>query len=251
MATPTSYLQTLSSTEASAFITSLQKVQAHLQQELAWMNQQVQQKTAQLQGIETLLTEASRLGTLKTDGAMVAAPAASDVQTTPESTTAPAAETVVPTQAESLGTNDMKADAAASPAQVAAPPATAQGKKTAAKPSAKAKSPKSSSAKATTKKSPSAKTPSSSKARKTQAEPKSRALLRPEFADTSLTDGVTQVLTQAGEPLHLDQLVSELYEDVSGEDLKRIKKALANVLSKGKKTGRWRNVGNGVYQIKA
>jgi hypothetical protein len=62
---------------------------------------------------------------------------------------------------------------------------------------------------------------------------------------------VTQVLTQAVEPLHLDQLVSELYEDVSGEDVKRIKKALANVLSEGKKTGKWRNVGNGVYQIKA
>ncbi|MEM6840517.1 MAG: hypothetical protein AAF609_27260 [Cyanobacteria bacterium P01_C01_bin.120] len=240
MATPISYLQTLSSTEAGAFITSLQKVQAHLQQELAWMNHQVQQKTMQLQGIETLLTEA----------------------TTSEPTAPAAAETVAPTQAQPSGKTDVEAAAAASegvsakevassPAQVAAPPATAQGKKTAAKPSAKVKSPKSSSAKATTKKSPSAKTPSSSKAGKTQAEPKSRALLRPEFADTSLTDGVTQVLTQAGEPLHLDQLVSELYEDVSGEDLKRIKKALANVLSKGKKTGRWRNVGNGVYQIKA
>ena len=118
---------------------------------------------------------------------------------------------------------------------------------------AKTKSPKSSSGKATTRKQPSTKTKtqSRSQARKTKAQPKSRALLRPEFADTSLTDGVTQILTQTAEPLHLDQLVSELYEDVSGEDLKRIKKALANVLSKGKKTGRWRNVGNGVYQIKA
>ncbi|NEQ48368.1 MAG: hypothetical protein F6K00_34495 [Leptolyngbya sp. SIOISBB] len=263
MATPTSYLQTLSSAEASAFIASLQKVQAHLQKELAWMNQQVQQKTVQLQGIETLLTEASMLGHLETNTDMVAAPDTPDVQTTPEPTMEPAAaETAAPPQAEPAGTNDVEADvdasegvpaqeSASSPAEIAAPPATAQGKKTASKPSAKAKSPKSSSVKATTKKQPSTKTQSRSKARKTRAQPKSRALLRPEFADTSLTDAVTQVLTQAAEPLHLDQLVSELYEDISGEDLKRIKKALANVLSEGKKTGKWRNVGNGVYQIQA
>jgi len=58
VATPTSYLQTLSPAEARAFITSLGQVQSHLQQELEWMNQQMQQKTMQLQGIETLLAEA-------------------------------------------------------------------------------------------------------------------------------------------------------------------------------------------------
>ena len=208
------------------------------------MNQQVQQKTMQLQGIETLLTEASMLGLLETEADPVAAPAASDAQTTSE-----------PSE-----TNDIEAAAASedvpakefasSPAQIAAPPATTPGEKTAAKPSAKTKSPKSSSSKATTKKPPSAQTQSRSKARKTQTQPKSRALIRPEFADTALTDAVTQVLTQTAQPLHLDQLVSELYEDVSGEDLQRIKKALANVLSKGKKTGKWRNIGHGVYQIK-
>ena len=262
MDTSTSYLQTLPPAEAIAFITSLQKVQAHLQQELAWMNQQVQQKTTQLQGIETLLAEASMLGHLETAVDRVAAPAVSDVQPTPEPTTAPAAAPVAPTQVEPPGKNDVEVNAApsqtvpaqesaASPAKVTAPPTTAPGKKTASQRSAKAKSPKSSSAKATTKKPPSTKPQPRSKARTTRAQPKSRVLLRPEFADTSLTDAVTQVLTQAAEPLHLDQLVSELYENVSGEDLKRIKKALANVLSEGKKTGKWRNVGNGVYQIKA
>ncbi len=224
------------------------------------MNQQVQQKTTQLQGIETLLAEASMLGHLETAAGIAAAPAVSDVQPPPEPTTAPAAAPVAPTQVELPGKNDVPVNAAtsqtvpakesaSSPAEVAAPPATAPGKKTASQRSAKAKSPKSSSAKATTKKLPSTKP--RSKARTTRAQPTSRALLRPEFADTSLTDAVTQVLTQAAEPLHLDQLVSELYEDVSGEDVKRIKKALANVLSEGKKTGKWRNVGNGVYQIKA
>jgi hypothetical protein len=265
VATPTSYLQTLSSAEASAFVTSLQKVQAHLQQELAWMDHQIQQKTMQLQGIETLLAEALTLSHLETDAGMSATPDASDVktaQTTKASAPAPAAaEAVAPTEAKPSGANGTGAIADASeqvstqasaspPAPVAATSETAQSEKTAPKPSAKAKSQKSSSAKATTKKKPAAKTQSRSKASKAQAQPKSRALLRPEFADETLTDAVTQVLTQAGEPTHIDQLVSELYENVSGEDLKRIKGALANVLSKGKRSGKWRNVGNGVYQIK-
>ena len=225
------------------------------------MNQQVQQKMTQLQGIETLLTEASRLGHPETDADMPTAPATSDASTTPEPTTTPAAAaTVAPTQAEPAEKNNVEAavatsegvpapESTSSSAEVAAPPATAQGEEIASKPSAKAQSPKSSSVKAATKKQPSTKTRSRSKTRKTKAQPKSRALLRPAFADTSLTDAVTQVLTQAAEPLHLDQLVSELYEDVSGEDVKQIKKALANVLSEGKKKGKWRNVGNGVYQI--
>jgi hypothetical protein len=263
VANPTSYLQTLPSAEANAFVTSLQKIQAHLQQELAWMNQQMQQKTMQLQGIETLLAEASMLSPLETDVGTIAAPASSDAQTTTEPVTAPAAaEAVAPTQAEPSRTDDADAIAAASeavpakasassPDAIAAPPQAAQGEKTAAKPSAKAKPQKSSSAKATTKTKPGVKSPSRPKASKAQPQTKSRALLRSEFADVPLADAVVQVLTQAAEPLHLDQLVSEMYEDVSGEDLKRVKASLSNVLYKGKRSGKWRNVGNGVYQIKA
>ena len=141
---------------------------------------------------------------------------------------------------------------ASSPDPVAAAPEAAQPKQTAAaKPSAQAKSRQSSAAKTATKKKPGVKSQSRPKASKAQPQPKSRALLRPEFADVSLTNAVAQVLAQAAAPLHVDQLVSELYEDISGEDLKRVKGALATVLSKGKKSGKWRNVGNGVYQIKA
>jgi hypothetical protein len=262
VANPTSYLQTLPSAEANAFVTSLQKIQAHLQQELAWMNQQMQQKTMQLQGIETLLAEASMLSPLETDVGMIAAPASSDAQTTPEPVTAPAAGAAAPTQAEPSRTDDADAIAdaseavpakasASSPDPVAAPPQAAKDEKTAAKPSAKAKPQKSSSAKATTKTKPGVKSPSRPKASKAQPQTKSRALLRSEFADVPLADAVVQVLAQAAEPLHLDQLVSEMYEDVSGEDLKRIKASLSNVLYKGKRSGKWRNVGNGVYQIKA
>jgi hypothetical protein len=262
VATPTSYLQTLSSTEASAFVTSLQKIQAHLQQELAWMNQQMQQKTVQLQGIETLLAEASMLSSLETDASLIATPDAADALTTQESATEPATGVVAPTGAEASGATDAEAiadasekvstqESAASPAPVTAAPEAPQDKPTASKPSTKAKSQKSLSAKATTKKKPSTKSQSRSKASKAQPQPKSRALLRPEFADVSLTDAITQILTQAAEPLHLDQLVSEMYENISGEDLKRVKGSLANVLSKGKRSGKWRNVGNGVYQIKA
>ena len=217
------------------------------------MNQQVQQKTMQLQGIETLLAEASTLANLETDAGMVAAPTSSDTQTTPEPTTEPAAAVAL-TQAEPSGADDAEAIAEASeavPAQAAVPLDAAQSKQTASEPSTKAKSQQSSSAKAATKKKSSVKSQSRPKASKAQAQPKSRALLRSEFADVSLTEAVTQVLTQAADPLHLDQLVSEMYEDISGEDLRRVKGALANVLSKGKKSGKWQNVGNGVYQIKA
>jgi len=217
------------------------------------MNQQMQQRTLQLQGIETLLAEAMTQEHPATAAGAIAPPAASAAQVPKESATAPAAEAAASTEAESLGADDAAAIAAASedvpakesaapPDQVAAPPEAALAEKTAAKPSTKAKSQKSSSAKATTKKKPSTKSQSRSKASKAQPQPKSRALLRSEFADETLTDAVTQVLTQAAGPLHLDQLVSELYEDVSGEDLKRIKGALANVLSKGKRSGKWRNV---------
>jgi len=222
------------------------------------MNQQVQQKTMQLQGIETLLAEASTLANLETDAGMVAAPTSSDTQTTPEPTTEPAAAVAL-TQAEPSGADDASAIAEASeavPAQAAVPLDAAQSKQTASEPSTKAKSQQSSSAKAATnkaatKKKSSVKSQSRPKASKAQAQPKSRALLRSEFADVSLTEAVTQVLTQAADPLHLDQLVSEMYEDISGEDLRRVKGALANVLSKGKKSGKWQNVGNGMYQIKA
>lgn len=227
------------------------------------MNQQVQQKTVQLQGIETLLAEASMLSPLETDADLIAPPDASDAPTTQESAIASAAAgAVAPTEAQPSGANDAEAiadasekvstqESAASPAPVTAAPEASQDKPAASKPSAKTKSQQSSSPKATTKKKPSTKSQARSKASKVQPQPKSRVLLRPEFADETLTDAVTQVLTQTGEPTHIDQLVSELYEDISGEDLKRVKGSLANVLSKGKRSGKWRNVGNGVYQIKA
>jgi len=227
------------------------------------MNQQMQQKTVQLQGIETLLAEASMLTPLETDAGPSTPPDAADAPTTQASATElAAAGAVTPADAEPSGADATEAIAgtredvpakvsAVSSAPVAAAPEAAQNKQKASKPSTKAKSRQSSSAKTATKKKPSTKSQSRSKASKAQDQPKSRALLRPKFAEATLTDAVTQVLTQAGEPLHLDQLVSEMYEDISGEDLKRVKGALANVLSKGKRSGKWRNVGNGVYQIKA
>jgi hypothetical protein len=259
LATSTSYLQPLSSTEANAFTTSLQKVQAHLQQELEWMNQQMQQKKLQLQGIETLLAEASTLGLLETDAGMISAPVAAEAKAEPIAATAAGA--AAPTQPEPAVANDAEAiadvseavptqESASSPDQVAAPSKAAQGEPTASKPPAKTKSQKSSAAKTATKKKPDVKSQSRPKTSKAQPQSKSRALLRPEFADVSLADAVAQVLAQAAEPLHVDQLVSEMYEAVSGEDLKRVKASLANILSKGKRSGKWRNVGNGMYQIK-
>ena len=127
------------------------------------MNQQMQQKTVQLQGIETLLAEAMTQGHPATDAGTISTPDASDTQAIKESATGPAAKAVTPTEAEPTEANDAEAiadasedvpakESAAPPDQVAAPPEAAQAEKAAAKPSTKAKSQQSSSAKATTKK---------------------------------------------------------------------------------------------------
>ncbi len=93
VATSTSYLQTLAKDEAIAFVASLQKVKDHLSQELQWMSEQAQQKTAQLQSLETLLSEAVALGliTAQTDS-------------TPELTHASAAESA--TETDSLASSE-------------------------------------------------------------------------------------------------------------------------------------------------
>jgi len=81
---PTSYLQTLADDETIAFVTSLQSVKAYLGQELQWINEQAQQKTMQLQGIETLLSEALARGLMPTDAASVSThPSPAAVPSTP------------------------------------------------------------------------------------------------------------------------------------------------------------------------
>lgn len=253
VATPTSYLQTLSAEDASAFITSLQKVQTHLTSELEWMNQQVQQKTIQLQGIETLLAEASTLGLLETGEVTVSdGVAANDQTVTAQEGEPEAAENSAPTTPEAPPADN--AEATSESGQAVAAPASAsteasQPEQKASKPPARAKS-RTTGSKAVTKKKPIATSRSRSKAGTAKSQKDSRVLLRPEFANDSLADAVIRILAQAETPLHINQLVKEMYGDVMGEDLKRVKASLANVLSKGKRTGKWQNVGNGLYQIK-
>jgi len=211
VATSTSYLQTLSQDDAIAFVASLQKVKDHLQSELNWMNQQVQQKTVQLEGIETMLSEAATLSIDRTT-AQLNSDYGDDSNHQEVETNSDATEALDPP----FEIKDSNGSIASKP------------KATKAK---GAKAPKST-----------AKTGSSSRRKEL------RELLLPKFEGKSLTDVVAQVLTQSEAPLHLNQLLTQMYGSLAHQDFKRAKESLANILSVGKKEGKWQNMGGGVYQ---
>jgi len=221
-----SYLQTLTQDDAIAFVTSLQKVKDHLSQELGWMNQQVRQKTIQLQGVETLLAEATKLElALNTDGA-------AEVEDT------------FPTSKEALSTDLIASviepaavSASVQPQQDNEPKQPNQSKTQKAKPSAASKA--SAESKATMNTAKSTKTIDL------------RLLLRPVFAGKTFTDAVSEILDPATQPLHLNDLIDQMYDALSDKDYKRAKVSLANVLSVGTGKGRWKNIDRGMYASNA
>lgn len=258
MANPPSYFQTLSPQDRIAFIASLQQVKEHLQGELEWMNQQVQQKTVQLQGIETLLLEASALELPEPP---------SDDQTAPVSEAfLSSIEPLVqasPTEAASLA-DEMEPIPQANGRGASKPdPLTQnipntrskdkkQGAKTTKQParskSAATKKPSGTATKvpkpAATK--PAAKSPgkgSGSSRRQTL-----RERLVPKYAGQSLTNVVAQILAAAKEPLHLDEIVTEMYGNLTDEDFQQAKVSLTKVLSVGKQEGKWHGMGDGLYR---
>ena len=237
MATPTSYLQTLSQDEAIAFIRSLQKVKSHLSGELEWMTQQVEQKTTQLQGIETLLAEAIALGFISPGS-----DATADVTTAKTIASPPPSQTVSPAVGDGLsnGSHAAKSDLDTAPlnrttstttSPKSVPPMSAMTKKAN---EAKAKKPSSS-------------LKSAGRESQSKAYKELRELLVPKFRNKTFTDVVAHVLSSAAKPLHLDELLSEMYGTLSTQDFKRAKVSLANVLSVGKNEGKWKNLGQGMY----
>ncbi|XHX77280.1 MAG: hypothetical protein RBJ76_23000 [Stenomitos frigidus ULC029] len=233
MATTTSYLQTLAKDEAIAFVASLQKVKDHLSQELQWMSEQVQQKTAQLQGIETLLSEALTLGLVTT-----------------ETDSFPEDENVVEFAAAESG-SPATGEAAEPIAAIAAPvrPTSTQqrGKQGKAKP-----------AKTPSRSKPSAATQTgTAEARSKLAAPPSKPnqqgksnlqrFLKPQWHSKALTEAVGEVLNHASVPLSTDELMAELYDGLSKEDYNRAKNSLANILSVGRSKGTWKSTGRGRY----
>ena len=226
MTASTSYLQTLPSTEAIAFVTSLQKVKAHLSQELARINTQLQQKTVQLQGIEGILAE---LGA-PTEQPPSPAPASEEL-TNGNSSVSRLLNLEIPTPPQASPSSDHETVEAPEPAR------SQRGKKQISSPKSPAKSKRSA-----------AKPASQAKASESAAEPNAlKPFLQSAFQNQPLSDSIAQVLSNATEPLSTDNLMVELYDGLSSEDYKRAKRSLTNILSTGRSKGKWRSAERGLY----
>lgn len=262
MATPTSYLQSLSQDDARSFVTSLRKVKDHLSGELEWMRQQVQQKTLQLQGIETLLSEAVSLGLMvnRLESESTSETAIPPMDTVSEDV---AEEIVEPDY--SAHTTDLngsaelddqdtstltspsvsKASSKASPATKAKETQTS--KRTAPETQSKPQSATTSKTGVTKSQKTQRTTRTTAKGRTSSGNQELRKLLRPKFSNKTFKEIVIRILEDANKPLHLDEMVQEMYGSLSSADLKRAKGALMNLLWAGKGEGRWQNLGNGMY----
>lgn len=258
MANPTSsYLQTLPQDDALSFVESLQKVKAHLRGDLEWMSQQVEQKTLQLQGIEALLAEYESL-----DSEALQTPSTAEAQAL-ESSSSDAvnlvnqSEMTAPSNNHSVSNGENQSQPSAistapskNPAATAKPQPTSKNSKTSnskSQPKARSSTPTKSGATTAKKTKPAGK--SVSKAVKSGGRKELRDLLLPKFAGQSLTNVVAQVLAGTDQPLHLNQLLTEMYGILTDQDFQRAKVSLANVLSVGKKEGKWQNVGEGLYAL--
>jgi hypothetical protein len=225
VATSPSYLQTLPQDEAIALVTSLQKVKEHLTQELQWMDEQVQQKTVQLQGIETLLSEATDLGLVTLDFDVtteVVASTAYDSEASLITTPSDHSSTVEP-QINGQEQDDNLKTKPASKSATASITSSAKAKQT--KPSPK----------------------STGKQSQSTSSSDLRQFLKTELKETTFTDAVSQILDAANKPLHLDDLIEQMYGKVSDQTFQRAKVSLANVLSTGMGKGRWKSAGKGFY----
>jgi len=242
-----SYLQTLPQADAIAFVASLQHLKNHLSEELQQITHQVQQKTVQLEGIETLLAEAVVLGLLPADANVPIAvtPVSQEpiASTTHES---PKLETVTPPldfahRATSNGEGSF--DQEQLEASVMTAPSTLATFKLQAK-LQPGTTPKPSGTKIKKLKRSGQ---SSNKSNSSAVGKELRELLLPKFAGKTLKDTVIAVLETAKKPLHLDELLIEMYGTLPNADFKRAKVSLTNVLSTGKSKGEWQSLGQGLY----
>lgn len=244
MTTPTSYLQTLAKDEAIAFVASLQKVKTHLSHELTWMSQQIQQKTVQLQGLETLLSEAAALK-------LVAA-----TDSTVESTvTIPSAETTIAAASVTHENGSVGLSAAArsdslapapngdaAPTELtltAVPPLPVKASTRGKRSSQPTKTKKTSAVPAPAK-------PTSTGTRQIARE-STQPFVRSQFQDQSITDAIGNILQRSQTPLSADEIMAVLYEGLSDEAYKRAKNSVTNILSVGKGKEKWQSTGRGLY----
>jgi len=257
------YLKTLPADEAIALVTSLQKVKEHLTEELDWMNQLLQQKTTQLQGIETLLAEADSVG-LTQSGSKPSTPkaetevapastepgtaskkVASAQVTTPENGTTLTRDT--PTAFDPMLVLTSELDNL--PTKVESGPKTETAEKGGVKPQTKTKAAKAPASSLTKNKKTTA-PKVSSKAAPTGKPKELRELLTKKYQGKTFGEIAEELLTRANKPVHVNELVKEMYGNLSEADSKRARLALTKLLSAGKMEGKWQSIGQGVYAAK-
>lgn len=252
-----SYLQTLPKDEAIAFAASLQKVKEHLSHELHWMTEQVQQKTVQLQGIDTLLSEAAGLGLMSPHATSTPESTASASEVSDASVT----EAVLSSVSKVAASLPEQATLAiANGSQVAAnPPASSAASSAAAPPKRGKQRQPNKLAKATRDAKPPTAKPSTATVKKAEpAKPSSSTantaslsgfqnFLQTSFQDKSMTDAVGEILASAKEPLNTDAIMAELYHGLSNNAYQRAKSSLSNILSVGKTKGKWKSPARGMY----
>ncbi len=231
--TSTSYLQTLSQDDALVFVASLQQVKAHLKSELEWMHTQLHQKTKQLEGIEVILSQAASIGILNhssVENQVLASEKRGNVDShSVVSETSQGINDAIPPIDIADSADDDRQDTLKPQRRVKTDAKQQKPKKV--------KQPKSS-IKATR------------KGRKSSEGVDGAELgqfLQPAFQNKSLMESIAQVLDDSSEPLETDDIMAELYAGLSSQDYGRAKRSIANLLSLGKRKGKWQSIGRGRY----
>lgn len=226
-------------------------------------------KTIQVQGIETLLSEATELGLAHLDSHSTIEPTSivEDSSSTTESTST--TEATPPNVSEPVAaSNDLEnatANGAVSSHFIDAndsTPVTTSPKSTPAstqleqsngrrqssklKPKRDAKSPasKASAAKAN-------KTSNSNRSAREESKSADasdlRQFLQSAFEDKTLAESISEILDSATEPLGMNDLIAQMYDGLSDQNYKRARSSLANILSVGRSKGKWQSAGRGMY----
>lgn len=225
------------------------------------METQVQQKTMQLQGLDTLLSEAEALGL-----------AAAETHSTAETTSV--VNPPVPPALTATGASDVSTleplpteNGSTSPGAATAPVMTAIGALSVKKPSkqsrgqqgkgeqAKASSDSKSSASIKNStlpaKLPKPSTPSAGKTNQRGRTSGLQQFLKSQWRDKALTEVVSDILNRAAAPMSTDEVMAALYDGLPKDDYDRAKHSLANILSVGRSKGAWQSKGRGRYAGKA
>ncbi|MBW4583165.1 MAG: hypothetical protein KME42_26650 [Tildeniella nuda ZEHNDER 1965/U140] len=251
MANSHSYLQTLAKDEASTFVASLQKVKEHLSHELQQINEQIQQKTLQLQGIETLLLEAAGLGLAPHTTSTPNLTASNNVNAAMEDVPFNAVSTTVsPLDRTTVAANSNHLAANTAASTVSSPPPKRTKQRQQSKPSQSkrdaTKLPTVGKTSAAKTEKPARSIPSSSDGSKASLSG-FQTFLQTNFQNKSMTESVGEILESAKEPLNTDAIMAELYHGLPGEAYDRAKSSLSNILSVGKTKGKWQSPARGMY----